>query len=113
MGDSFQAEGEIQFQYNSLKYSFQEFIPEHSTSPEPTLPDLSSDDIIPDPALPEHIPDHPEPVPLPYPPNPPAHHPHQHNPHPPPSEPSAHIIKPTEKGDASCFQKAGPSNSVP
>ena len=53
MGDSFQAEGEIQFQYNSLKSSFQEFIPEHSTSLEPALSDPSSDNIIPDLAPPK------------------------------------------------------------
>ena len=69
MGDSFQAEGEIQFQYNSLKSSFQEFIPEHSTSPDSAPLNPSSEDIVTDPTplehVPEHIPDNPEPPPLP------------------------------------------------
>ena len=57
MGDSFQAEGEIQFQYNSLKSSFQEFIPEHSTSPDSAPSNPSSEDTVTDPTPLEHVPE--------------------------------------------------------
>jgi len=63
MGTSFQAEGEIQFQYNSLKSTFQEFTPERSSSPDSILPTTSSDDFDSDSAL-EHTPNVPEQVPL-------------------------------------------------
>src|SRR6202453_962029 len=43
MVGSFKAEGEIQFQYSSLKSTFQELNPEHSSGPEPAS---SSDDFI-------------------------------------------------------------------
>ena len=109
MGDSFWAEGENQFQYNSLKYSFQEFKPEHSSNPEPAPSSTSSDDIIPDPApsisdpKPIHnVPKHVSNIPAPQ-PNPPACHPCQ--PKPPPHEPSSHHIKPTSRGDSSHLQK--------
>src|ERR1700734_954742 len=52
MGASFKAEGKYQFQYNSLKSSFQEFKPEQSSSLEPIPSTTSSDDIISDPTLP-------------------------------------------------------------
>src|SRR3984885_16093841 len=124
MGTSFQAEGEIRFQYNSLKSTFQEFTPERSSSPDSILPTTSSDDFDSDSAL-EHTPNVPEHVPLvqehvpavpehiPAPPDPPACRPRQPRPPPPPRAPSSRAIKPTERGDASRFQKAGPSNSVP
>src|ERR1700689_4215145 len=50
MGTSFKAEGEYQFQYNSLKSSFQEFKLDQSSSPEPVPSTTSSDDIISNPA---------------------------------------------------------------
>src|ERR1700728_1166773 len=120
MGTRFEAEGEIQFQYNSLKSTFQEFTPEQSSSPDSVPLTTSSHDFNSDSA-PEHIPNVLEQVPavpelipnIPIPPDPPAHHPRQPRPPPPPRAPSSHAIKPTERGDASCFQKAGPSNSVP
>jgi hypothetical protein len=46
MGASFQAEGEYQFQYNSLKSLFQKFKPEQSFSPECVPSTTSSDNII-------------------------------------------------------------------
>ena len=123
MGDSFQAEGEIQFQYNSLKSSFQDFIPEHSTRPDSAPSNPSSDDIVtdltPSEHVPEHVPDHPEP-PLPNPPNPPApqpdlpaHYPCQPRPLPLLCEASSHHIKPTNRGDSLRLQKVGPQNTVP
>src|SRR5882762_7025419 len=51
MGDKFQAEGEIQFKYNSLKSSFQEFKPDDPSSDtilDSAPPTTSSDDIDPD-----------------------------------------------------------------
>src|SRR6202521_650990 len=118
MGDKFQAEGEIQFKYNSLKSSFQEFKPDVSSS-DTTLDSApsttSSDDINPDPAphnrIPTPVPNIPEHVPN-VPPDPPARRPRQPKPPPPPREPSARNIKSTDKGDSSRFQKAKP-NSVP
>ena len=70
MANSFQAEGEIQFQYNSLKSSFQELDDsyDNDTTLEPT-PLIASSDIIQEPALApvpnvlEHVPNVPEHVP--------------------------------------------------
>jgi hypothetical protein len=123
MGTRFKAEGEIQFQYNLLKSTFQDFAPERSSSSDSILPTTSSHDFNSDSAL-EHIPDVPEHIPLvqehvpavpehiPTPPNPPTCCPHQPRLPPPPGAPSSCAIKTTEQGDASCFQKAGPSNSI-
>ena len=118
MGDKFQAEGEIQFKYNSLKSSFQEFKPDVSSS-DTTLDSApsttSSDDTNPDPAphncIPTPVPNIPEHVPN-VPPDPPARRPRQPKPPPPPREPSARNIKSTDKGDSSRFQKTK-HNSVP
>jgi Integrase core domain/GAG-pre-integrase domain len=115
MGNRFRAEVEIQFQYNSLKSTFQEFTPERSSSPDSVPPTTSSDDFDSDSA-PEHVANVPEHVPtvpvhILAPPDPPAHRPCQ--PRPPPRAPSSHPIRPTERGDTSHFQKAGLSNSVP
>src|SRR6202050_4036546 len=112
MAGSFKAEGGIQFQYSSLRSTFQELNPEHSSSPEPAS---ASDDFILDTtpsnsALPKPVPENVPNVP---PPDPPACHPHQPKPPPPPQEPSTCAIKATERGDASCFQKIGQNNSVP
>src|SRR5258708_6813170 len=124
MGNRFRAEGEIQFQYNSLKSTFQKFTPERSSSPDSVLPTTSSYDFDSDSAL-EHVPNVPEHVPavqehipgipehIPAPPDPPARRPRQPRPLPPPRAPSSRVIKSTERGDASRFQKAGPSNFVP
>jgi hypothetical protein len=97
MGNRFQAEGEIQFQYNSLKSTFQEFTPERSSSPDSVPPTTSSDDFDSDSAL-EHVPTVPEHIPAP--PDSPARHPRQPRPPPPPRAPSSCAIKPTERGDA-------------
>jgi Reverse transcriptase (RNA-dependent DNA polymerase) len=117
MGNRFRAEGEIQFQYNSLKSTLQDSAPERSSSPDSVLPTTFSDDLYSDSA-PEHVPNIPEHLPavpehIPAPPDPPARRPHQSRPPPPPPAPSSRAIKPTERGDASRFQKAGLSNSVP
>jgi len=74
----------------------------------------SFDDIDPDTAPSNHIPNIPhipEHVPN-VPPDPPACHPRQPKPPPPPREPSTRNIKPTDRGNSSWFQKAKP-NSVP
>src|SRR6202044_1911368 len=121
MGTSFKAEGEYQFQYSSLKSSFQEFKPEESSSPEPVPSTTSSDDIIsnptpptsnpvPAPNIPEHV---PEQVPNAPPPDPPARHQRQPKPPPPPRAPSSRHIKPTDRGDSSRLQKVGQPNTVP
>jgi len=121
MGTSFKAEGEYQFQYNSLKSSFQEFKPEQSSSPEPVPSTTSSDDIISNPApstsnpvpapnIPEHV---PEQVPNAPPPDPPARRQRQPKPPPPPRAPSSRHIKPTDRGDSSRLQKVGQPNTVP
>src|SRR5882762_8726277 len=118
MGDKFQAEGEIQFKYNSLKSLFQEFKPDDPSS-DTTLDSapstIPSDNINPDPAphnrIPTPIPNIPEHVPN-VPPDPPARRPCQPKPPPPPCEPSARNIKSTDKGDSSRFQKTK-HNSVP
>src|SRR6202050_2310610 len=126
MAGSFKAEGEIQFQYSSLKSTFQELNPEHSSSPEPAS---SSDDFILDttpsnsalpkpvpelvPNVPELVPNVPELVPNAPPHDPPAHRPRQPKPPPPPRAPSSHQIKSTNRGDSSRLQKAGPPNTVP
>ena len=121
MGTSFKAEGEYQFQYNSLKSSFQEFKPEQSSSPEPVPSTTSSDDIISNPApsisnpvpapnIPEHV---PEQVPNAPPPDPPACRQRQPKPPPPPRAPSSRHIKPTDRGDSSRLQKVGQPNTVP
>src|ERR1700683_4817921 len=91
MAGSFKAEGEIQFQYSSLKSTFQELNPEHSSSPEPAS---SSDDFILDTtpshsALPKPV---PELVPNAPPPDPPARRSRQPPPPPPPCAPSSHHI---------------------
>ena len=78
----------------------------HSMTPPTTF----SDDLYYDSA-PEHVPNVLEHIPAP--PDPPARRPRQPRPPPPPRAPSSRAIKPTERGDASHFQKAGPSNSVP
>ena len=116
MGTRFKAEGEIQFQYNLLKSTFQDFAPERSSSSDSIPPTTSSHDFKSDSAL-EHIPDVQEHVPavpehIPTPPDPPTCRPHQPR-LPLPGAPSSCAIKTTERGDASCFQKAGLSNSVP
>jgi hypothetical protein len=116
MAGSFKAEGEIQFQYSSLKSTFQELDPEHSSSQEPAS---SSDDFILDTApsnsaLPKPVPELVPNAPLP---DPPAHHlrqsPPPPPPPPPPHAPSSHHIKPTNRGDSSCLQKVRPPNTVP
>src|SRR6202453_3605470 len=99
--------GEIQFQYSSLKSTFQELNPEHSSSPEPAS---SSDDFILDTTpsnsalpkpVPELVPNVPELVPNAPPPDPPARRPHQPKPPPPPHAPSSRHIKSTNRGDSS------------
>src|ERR1700683_5151409 len=113
MAGSFKAEGEIQFQYSSLKSTFQELNPEHSSSPEPAS---SSDNFIlnttpSNSALPKPV---PELVPNAPPPDPPAHRPRQFKPPPPPLRaPSSCYIKSTNRGDSSRLQKVGPPNTVP
>src|ERR1700677_3530718 len=92
--------GEIQFQYSSLKSTFQELNPEHSSSPEPAS---SSDDFILDTtpsnsALPKPV---PELVPNAPPPDPPAGRPRQPKPPPPLRAPSSCHIKSTNRGDSS------------
>ena len=111
--------------FNSSIIIFQEFTPEQSSSPDSVLPTTSSDDFNSDsvlehipnvpkqvPLAQEHIPAVPEHVPAPA-PDPPACCPHLPRSPPPPCTPSSHTIKPTKWGDASHFQKAGPSNSLP
>src|ERR1700683_574072 len=112
MAGSFKAEGEIQFQYSSLKSTFQELNPEHSSSPEPAS---SSDDFILDTTpsnstLPKPV---PELVPNAPPPDPPARRPCQPKPPPTPRAPSSRHIKSTNRGDSSHLQKVGPPNPVP
>ena len=115
MANSFQAEGKIQFQYNSLKSSFQELDDsyDNDTTLEPT-PLIASSDIIPEPALasvpnvPKHVPNVPTPQP-----DPPTHHPRQSRPLTPPQAPLSCIITATDRGDANRYKKAGQSNSVP
>ena len=115
MANSFQAEGKIQFQYNSLKSSFQELDDsyDNDTILEPT-PLIASSDIIQEPApalVPNVLKNVPN-VPAPQ-PDPPACCPHQPRLLPPPQAPSSHIITATNRGDANQYKKAGQSNSVP
>src|SRR6202050_4644786 len=118
MAGSFKAEGEIQFQYSSLKSTFQELNPEHSSSPEPAS---SSDDFILDTPpsnsalpkpVPELVPNVPELVPNASPHDPPACCPRQPKQPPPPRAPSSRQIKSTNS-DSSRLQKVGPPNTVP
>ena len=85
----------LQFQYNSLKSTFQEFIPEQSSSPDSALEHIPN---VPKqvPLAPEHIPAVSEHIPAPAPPDPPAHHPHQPRLPLPPCAPLSLAIKPTE-----------------
>src|ERR1700677_1281424 len=127
MAGSFKAEGEIQFQYSSLKSTFQGLNPEHSSSPEPAS---SSDDFILDtppsnsafpkpvpklvPNFPNLVPIVPKLVPNAPPHDPPARRPRQPKPPPPPPRaPSSRQIKSTNRGDSSRLQKVGPPNTVP
>ena len=113
MANSFQAEGEIQFQYNSLKPSFQELDDsyDNDTTLEPTIPIVSYDIFIQEsapaliPNVLEHVPNVAN-VPAPQ-LDLPAHHPHQPRPLPPSWAPSSHIITATNRGDANQYKKAG------
>ena len=89
MSDSFQAEGEIQFLYDSLKSTFQKSTLDN-TILESAPSTTSSEDI------PNAIPPVPQ-IPAPAPPEPPAHHPREPRPLPPPRERSTRIAKPTVK----------------
>lgn len=80
-GEMFQAEGEDQFQYNSLKSNLRESLDdilEHSSTRKPSAPE---------PAIPQAPPQ-----------DPPARQPRQRRPPPPPREPSSRAPKVTEVG---------------
>ena len=110
MSDSFQAEGEIQFLYDSLKSTFQK-----STSDNTTLKSAPSTTSSED--TPDAIPPAPQ-VPTPAPPEPPAHHPREPRPLPPPRERSTRTAKPTVKATNNpelnkLLKRPNQSNTVP
>jgi hypothetical protein len=89
MSDTFQAEGEIQFLYDSLKSTFQKSTSDN-TILESERSTTSSED-IPDAIRPVQQ------IPVPAPPEPPARRPREPRPPPPPREHSTRTAKPTTK----------------